>query len=95
MKKIIALLLILITFSTVLSTVALAAGFGSGVEVVADGVTVIKTGISGRKITFSETDFKQALCISEFDKITITSLPASTEGTLMLAGRRVAVGATI
>jgi hypothetical protein len=47
------------------------------------------------KITFSDADVKQALCINDFDKITVTKLPQTSEGTLMLAGRRVSEGASI
>lgn len=94
MKKIIlsiiALTILCLTFSTVAS-----ASFGSGVLAIANECEIIKSGLSGRKITFSDADIKQGLCITDFDSIKITKLPASTEGTLLIAGRRVAEGATI
>lgn len=71
------------------------AGFGSGVAVLAEGTEIIKTSISGKKIVFSDLDFKQGLCIPDFEKIKITSVPLPSEGTLMLAGRRVGAGTTI
>ena len=71
------------------------AGFGSGVAVVASETKIIKTALSGKKIIFSDLDFKQGLAIADFDKIEIKSIPSSTEGTLLLAGRRVSVGTVI
>ncbi len=72
-----------------------ASGFGSGVAVIASEAKIIKTGIVGQKIVFSDVDFKQGLGITDFDKIEITSIPLSTEGTLLLAGRRVNKGTVI
>ncbi len=71
------------------------AHFGVGAEVAANDVTLIKTGLLGKKLTFSDTDFKSALCISDFDSIKITRLPKSTEGTLLLGGRRLGEGKSI
>ena len=71
------------------------ASFGSGVEVLASDVRIIKTGILGQKIIFSDSDFKQGLCISDFEKIKIVSLPSSNEGTLMLGGRKIGEGTEI
>lgn len=71
------------------------ASFGSGVAVIADKTEIIKTAIAGGKVVFSDLDIKQGLCITDFDEIRICSIPASNEGTLMLAGRRVGVGTVI
>lgn len=71
------------------------ADFGSGVAAMAEGTEIIKTAISGKKIVFSDVDFKQGLCITDFDQIEITAVPESNQGTLMLAGRRVGVGTVI
>ncbi len=68
---------------------------GSGIEVMARDVKVIKAGLLGKKVTFSDTDFKCAFAIDDFESITVTALPSSTSGTLMLAGRRVREGQTI
>ena len=95
MKKLLAVLLLFTSLAVIFASSAEASGLGSGVSAVADEVKVIKSGLVGKKLTFSDTDFKQALCITDFNKIVITSLPDSTEGTLMLAGRRVKEGATI
>ena len=73
----------------ILGTSIISANFGGGVQTIAEDVKIIKTGIFGRKLTFSDTDFKQGLCINDFDSVKITKIPASTEGALMLAGRRI------
>ena len=75
--------------------IGVSAGFGSGVAVAAAETKIIKTSIFGKKTVFSDLDFKQGLAITDFDKIEITKIPLSTEGTLMLAGRRVKVGTVI
>ena len=71
------------------------ADFGSGVAAMAEGTEIVKTAISGKKIVFSDVDFKQGLCITDFEKIEITAVPESNQGTLMLAGRRVGIGTVI
>lgn len=68
---------------------------GSGAAVVAADVNLIKTGLIGQKLVFSDTDFKTALCLSDFDTITVTKIPSSTEGALLLGGRRVGEGRVI
>ncbi len=75
--------------------VAVYADFGSGVAAMAEGTEIIKTALAGKKIVFSDVDFKQGLCITDFEKIEITAVPESNQGTLMLAGRRVGVGTVI
>ena len=75
--------------------VAANAGFGSGIAVAAAETKIIKSQIYGKKIVFSDLDFKQGLAITDFDKIEITKIPLSTEGTLLLAGRRVKEGTVI
>ena len=75
--------------------IAAYADFGSGVAAMAEGTEIIKTAISGKKIVFSDVDFKQGLCITDFDKIEITAVPESNQGVLMLAGRRVGIGTVI
>lgn len=94
MKKIICLCLALIMLGTVFAVNA-GAIFGSGYATVASGVKVIKTGLIGKKLTFSDSDFKSAFCLTDFKDITIDSLPSSTEGTLLVAGRRAKEGQTV
>ena len=97
MKKIISLI---ITASVILSVlcfgaVEASAFFGSGARVVASDVKMIKTGLIGQKISFTDGDFKSALVLNDFDTITLTEIPSSTEGTLLLDGRRVGKGRVI
>lgn len=68
---------------------------GSGYSVIASDVKVIKTGLLGHKLTFSDSDFKSAYAITDFDSVTIDTIPSSTEGTLLIAGRRVKEGQTV
>ena len=94
MKKLLACFLI-ITLTVSIGLVIASADFGTGVKVVAKDVDLIKTGLVGKKICFSDADFKSALCLSDFDSITVTKIPSSTEGTLLLSGRRVGEGKVI
>ena len=97
MKKILVLILTLAALFSVISTAvwAATADFGYGAAVVASDVNMIKTGLVGKKLRFSDADFKSALCLADFDSITVTKIPSSTEGTLFLGGRRVAEGRVI
>ena len=94
MKKIIPLILIatLIICSLEISAFAL---FGTGVDVISEDVNMVKTGLLGKKLTFTDGDFKSTFAITDFDSITVTKLPSSREGTLLLAGRRVKEGQKI
>ncbi len=89
MKRKIAIIILAATLISVFGTFCVTADFGSGMEAVSESEVIIKSGLLGKKITFSDADFKQGLTITDFDSITITTLPPSNEGTLMLAGRRV------
>ena len=91
MKRILCALLLCALMATFGATAA-SAYFGTGYTVVSNDVNLIKTGLKGQKICFSDNDFKSAFAISNFEGITVTSIPSSREGTLMLAGRRVKEG---
>lgn len=97
MKKILSLALALVMSFAILvqGGISAAAFFGSGAKVVAADVNMIKTGLIGQKICFTDGDFKSALALSDFKSITITEIPSSTEGTLLLSGRRVGKGRVI
>ena len=69
--------------------------FGPGAQVVASNVKMVKTGLCGQKMSFSDADFKSALCIPDFDTLTVTKIPSSLEGTLLLGGKRVSEGQEI
>jgi hypothetical protein len=94
MKKIIAALLITASLGAFFA-VGASASFGGGVAVMVKGESLIKTGLLGKKLAFTDTDFKQGLAITDFDSITVTKIPPSNEGTLLLAGRRVSEGMKI
>ena len=95
MKKLLAGLLAATLLCLAFGVIVSASGFGNGVEVIAKDAKIIKSGLYGMKITFSDADVKQALCINDFEKITVTKLPPTSDGTLMLAGRRVSEGTSI
>ena len=97
MKKILSLVIALsVTLSVCcFGVVNASAFFGLGAVVVASDVNMIKTGLIGQKISFTDGDFKSALALSDFKTITITEIPSSTEGTLLLGGKRVGKGRVI
>lgn len=95
MKKLLSALLAVLLICSAVGTAASASGFGGGVAVVAKDVKIIKSGLYGMKITFSDADVKQGLCINNFEKLTVTKLPPTADGTLMLAGRRISEGTSI
>lgn len=94
LSRIIVCFMIITLFMGTLGLCA-SADFGIGVSVMANNTKLIKTGLFGKRINFSESDFKSALNISDFDSITIKTIPSSTEGTLMYGGRRVIAGRVI
>lgn len=71
------------------------ADFGTGAAVVAGDVSVIRTGLRGQRIVFSDSDIKSALVLTDFKSATITKIPPSTEGALFLGGKRVGEGRVI
>lgn len=94
MKK---LIIVLVLAAMAISMVGFtsSAYFGTGYALVASEVKVIKTGLFGQKLTFTDSDFKSAYAITDFDSICVNILPSSNEGTLLLAGRRVKEGQTV
>ena len=95
MKKLIAIFAVVAALVGVFGFTAAASSFGSGVSVMASDVKLVKSGLIGQKLTFSDTDFKTALGISDFERVKILTIPSSLEGTLTLAGRRVGEGQTV
>ncbi|MBR2650769.1 MAG: S-layer homology domain-containing protein [Clostridia bacterium] len=95
MKKLIIVTFILAILTATLSPLVSADFLGSAGAVLANDVKLIKTGLLGERMVFSDTDFKTALGIAEFGSVTVKSLPESGDGTLMLSGRRVSEGQVI
>jgi hypothetical protein len=83
--------------ATLFTTLAVTseASFGNGVSAVASDVSIVKSALYGKKINFSDADFKQGLCIPDFKRVTLTELPSTEDGVLMLAGRRAVEGISI
>ena len=94
MKKLIVISLIAALFASVCGVTS-SAFLGTGYALVASEVKVIKTGLYGQRLTFNDADFKQAYAITDFDSVRIDSIPSSSVGTLLVAGRRVKEGQTI
>ena len=65
------------------------------IDIIATDFTMAKSGLVGENIEFSKADFKESLGLSSVGKITITSLPSSSEGTLKLGSQPVSVGQVI
>ena len=93
--RIFTIILLVLSVLMTAGGVVSSASFGSGARVVAAKVNMVKTGLSGRRICFSDADFKSAVCLTDFDGIKITEIPSSTEGSLLLAGRRVGKGKVV
>ena len=68
---------------------------GTGAGVIANDVSLIKTGLAGEKLNFTDTDFKSALATAEFKKVIITQIPSSADGTLTVKNRRAYIGQEI
>ncbi len=94
MKKILTALIMVALLLCSLSLFAFA-DFGVGVEVMASDVKMIKTGLIGQKLPFTDTDFKTALGVRDFSEVTVTRLPDAADGTLMLGARRLAEGQSV
>lgn len=94
LKKIISLIMTAMLLLGI-SMISSSAFLGPAAEVIASDVKMVKTGLKGHKVTFTDGDFKSALCLSDFDTLTVTSIPTSLEGTLLLGGRRVSNGREI
>lgn len=98
MKRKISLILLLAALFSAFAFpfgVVSTASFGSGARVVGADANMVKTGLIGKRINFTDGDFKSALCLSDFDAIRIVKIPSSIEGTLLLDGRRVGEGKII
>ena len=94
MKKTITVLLLLCTLCS-FASLSVSASFGSGAAVIGNDLVLVKSALTGEKITFRDSDFKAALGVTDFKALTITSLPTPDEGTLLYAGRRASVGQTV
>ena len=95
MKKLSTVLLFTLILSILTQTVIVYASFGMGASALTGDASLIKSSLYGKKIVFSELDFKQGLAITDFDEITIVRVPKASEGALMLGGKRISDGTKI
>lgn len=94
-KRILPLILLTSLLLCAVLLPASAAMLSSGVSVLASDATLLKSGYIGKTVSFTQTDFKQALGAPKIDTVTITALPKEEEGQLKLASSLVAKGQTI
>ncbi len=88
MKKRIAVLLIaILTFCLPIAVAASSLGYAS--DVLCGEVRLIKSGLRGQKMTFSEADFKQLLAVPSVKKVKILTLPDENAGVLILGETKV------
>lgn len=66
-----------------------------GMNVLAAQTDVAVSGYLGNEVSFTVEDFARGLNLSAVESITVCSLPANTEGELLLGSSRVAVGQTV
>ena len=95
MKKIFILLLVFTVMMTAVPLGVFAGSFGSGLAVMASDVNLIKTGLRGQSLPFSDADFKTALRTADITSVTVTKLPSTDEGILMLGERKLGEGQTV
>ncbi|MBO5274256.1 MAG: S-layer homology domain-containing protein [Clostridia bacterium] len=96
MKKKATQILSLLLLGTVMITGVSAAELVSpALDIIASDLDFIKTGLVNNDITFTADDFCDALGISTFDEITVTTLPSAAAGRLYLKSTPVSAGQTI
>lgn len=66
-----------------------------GLNVISDRLTMYKTGISGKPMTFTPEEFEEAVGLERVNSITVLSLPDAGEGTLCLSATPVMVNQVI
>ena len=82
----------------ILLTISISATDGKitpALDVIANNLNLIKTGLINNDITFTAADFDKAIGVSKVSSITVLSLPSITEGKLMLGSLEVMRNQTI
>ena len=82
----------------ILLTISISAADGKitpALDVIANNLNLIKTGLINNDITFTAADFDRAIGVSKVSSITVLSLPSITEGKLMLGSLEVMRNQTI
>ena len=94
-KKIFALTLAFIFVFSIIPFNSSAEQLSYAMSNLSEEAKMIKSGILGKEIRFSATDFKQALGVRNFKTVTILSLPNAEDGTLKYANVSVTEGQKI
>ena len=94
MKK---FLVIAVALTLIITTgvAASASWLGAASDALSKDCILIKTGLKGQKLPFSDSDFKSALALTDIGRITVVTLPDEGEGALYLGDKKVAEGQTI
>ena len=95
MKTLVKILTASLLLSSVLLTSVLAVPLSPALEHIAAASGMVKCGNSYAGVLFSAADFENAAAVTDFDTLTITSLPAAADGTLYLGAVPVAVNQSI
>lgn len=89
------LLVVCLLFSASLASIAADSKISPALDVIANNLNLIKTGLVNNDIIFTAEDFERALGVNKVSNITILSLPSITEGKLMLGSLEVMRNQTI
>ena len=77
------------------SMVCGAAKLSSATDALASDPILVKGGILGEDVVFSDADFRQALGVTTYPDLTIVSLPDPKDGVLKVDGLRLSVGQVV
>ena len=92
-KKTISLLLICAVFIT--SAFSVSAALSPAIEVLSYESNSVKAGLYNCDVVFTETDFCQAVGLTDFGSITITSAPPAEDGALYIGNTVLEEGQTV
>ena len=95
MKKLIPILLLAGLLFSLLTVGGYAYRLSYATATLASGCDMVKSGLLGQDIVFCDADFRQALCVTGYENITICTLPEKDKGILKLAGNGVTEGQVI
>ncbi len=95
MKKTVVCSILTLLLLLPLCTSAQAAKLSCGTQALANEPLLVKGGIYGEDVKFTDADFRQALGVTTYPDITIQSLPDMQEGTLKVDGLRISKGQVV
>ena len=94
MKHLLLFFLLVAMLSSVLC-LTVSAALSPGLACIAQAEEMVKSGLIGSDITFTDADFRQALGVANYEKITIHTLPDPSTGTLKLGNLPLTAGQTV